>query len=154
MEGTGVAGVGWAYNHGRGRTSELPGMRDEEGRWAVPSPSHLTSSPLRPGSPLFSWHPGPSLSFPFAPSRLLGPSVHSFSRPEPRLRSCSRGPFSPHRGAWFPSTLEAPDCPRNHLPSPPVTECAEVVGEPWSPGFSTHGLCGFGTSHFALFELE
>ena len=119
-----VAGVDWTWNHGRWRTSELPGMRDEDGwgdrpltRAGVAGPeSLLTFSHLSPGSLHVSCHPGLSILFHVTPSNLSWAlSVYSFPRPGPLLLNFRLGSFSPCPGAWLPSTiLKAPDYLHNH----------------------------------------
>lgn len=95
VQGIRVDGVDWTWNHGRWRTSELPGMTDEEG-WgdrpltragvAGPESLHLTFSHLSPGSPHVSCHPGPSLWFHVTPSNFSWAlSVYFFPRPGPLL---------------------------------------------------------------------
>lgn len=147
VEGIRVARVGRTWNHGRGRTSELPGMRDKKGWGTVlsPGPESQDQSPFitlpptsapGPDFPLSSVTLGPSFSFHVTPSSFSwAVSIHFFSRPQPLL-NFSLGPFSHCLGAWFPSTLrKAPDYLHNHPPwalFTPVIELVIVVGEHWS----------------------
>lgn len=126
--------VGWAWNHGCGRTSELPGRRDERaggpychsgrGGWSQcqsPFISPPVTSVRGPG-PLTS-HASEVRASHFT-SFLLQPLLVSFNTfllktREHLLLNSRPGPFSPYPGAWSLHLFEGLRLASHHPPSAP-----------------------------------
>lgn len=158
--------VGWAWNHGRGRTSKLSGRRDERAGGQHPHPGKgeksQYQSPLTPGTltvmpptsePLVSLRSFLRSSWALLSSFVLKarpPSSQLQGRP---LLTLSWGlvPFNSSEG---PKLASQPPTFRSLLPQLLVVVVLVVVEEHsffllLSPSFSTDWLRGFWTSPFA-----